>query len=84
MLRDPKFPVLSSKVQELKNTEGGLNAVCEVMEHYERIAVEKAVAEADRENHIRVFKEALEMGIPREQAIKLSRITEEELQMIVL
>ncbi len=66
--------------------------MCEVMEHYERIAAEKAAAkarieakaEADRENHIRVFKEALEMGIPREQAIKLSQITEEELQMIVL
>ncbi len=88
MLRDPKFPVLSSKVQELKNTEGGLNAVCKVMEYYEEIAAAKArieaKAEADRENHLRVFKEALEMGIPREQAIRLSRITEEELQMVVL
>lgn len=41
-------------------------------------------AEADRENHITVFKEALEMGLSREQAIKLSHITEEELRAIVL
>ena len=41
-------------------------------------------AEATRESHLRVFKEALEMGMSREQAIKLSHITEDELRAIVL
>ena len=88
IVNSPEFPALSSRVRELNETEGGLNAVCSVMEHYERIAAEKAAAEAkaeaDRQNHIRVFKDALDMGIPREKAIVLSQITEEELRTIVL
>ena len=40
-VNNPKFPVLSDEVQELKQTEGGLSAMCKVMEHYENIAREE-------------------------------------------
>ena len=38
-VNNPKFPALSSEVTRLKETEGGTQAVCEVMEKYEKIAV---------------------------------------------
>ena len=44
----------------------------------------KAAEKVTKQNHIRVFKDALEMGMSRERAIKLSQITEEELLTIVL
>lgn len=42
---NPKFPKLSARVSELKNTEKGVNAVCTVMEEYQKDAVDKAVKE---------------------------------------
>lgn len=41
-VKDPKFPKLSAEVTRLKETEGGAQAVCEVMERYENLAVKKA------------------------------------------
>ena len=38
MVNNPKFPELSAEVQRLKNDEGGTNAMCAVMQHYETIA----------------------------------------------
>lgn len=38
-VKNPKFPSLSAEVSRLKETEGGAQAVCEVMEKYEKIAV---------------------------------------------
>lgn len=38
-VKNPKFPALSAEVSRLKETEGGAQAVCEVMEKYEKIAV---------------------------------------------
>ncbi len=35
-VNNPKFPKLSKEVQRLKETEGGLSAVCEVMEKYNK------------------------------------------------
>lgn len=35
-VNNPKFPLFSSEVQRLKETEGGLTAVCEVMEKYNK------------------------------------------------
>lgn len=33
-VNNPKFPKFSKRVKELKTTEGGANAMCEVMEKY--------------------------------------------------
>lgn len=41
-VNNPKFPYLSNRVKELKTTEGGASAVCEVMEKYQAEAVKKA------------------------------------------
>ena len=42
-VKNPKFPALSAEVTRLKETEGGAQTVCEVMERYEKIAVSKAL-----------------------------------------
>ena len=41
-VKNPKFPALSAEVSRLKETEGGVQAVCEVMERYEKKAVKIA------------------------------------------
>lgn len=38
---NPKFPELSSEVKRLKETEGGLDVMCDVMEKYNQEAVDK-------------------------------------------
>ena len=40
-IKNAKFPVLSSEVRRLKETEGGVQVVCEVMQRYEDIAVQR-------------------------------------------
>ena len=37
-VNNPKFPVFSAEVEDLKQSEGGTTAMCKVMEHYENIA----------------------------------------------
>ena len=41
-VKNSKFPIMSAEVTRLKETEGGTQAVCEVMEHYENLAVKNA------------------------------------------
>lgn len=48
-VRDPKFPILSAEVERLKNTEGGTEAVCEVMKIYEEKARAEGMAEGRKE-----------------------------------
>ena len=40
-VNNPKFPVFSAEVEDLKQSEGGTTAMCKVMEHYENIAREE-------------------------------------------
>ena len=40
-VKNPKFPALTAEVTRLKETEGGAQAVCEVMKKYENIAIKK-------------------------------------------
>lgn len=44
-VKNPKFPALSSEVKRLKETEGGVFAVCEIMKKYEDLAVRRAEIE---------------------------------------
>ena len=44
MVNNPSFPKVSERVTELKTTEGGQNAVCAVMETYEKKAREEGMA----------------------------------------
>lgn len=41
-VNNSKFPKLSNEVKRLKETKGGLNSMCEIMEKYNQEAVDKA------------------------------------------
>ena len=43
-VENKNFPILSESVKELKTTEGGASAVCQVMQHYEKIARDEGIA----------------------------------------
>lgn len=66
---NPKFPLLSSEVKRLKETEGGVHAVCEVMQKYENIAIQK--------DHIAKIKKMIQRGYSKEEILDLD-YTEDE------
>ncbi len=68
-VKNPKFPALSSEVKRLKETEGGVQAVCEIMKQYEQ----KAVDEAMRKKIIKMIQK----GYCKEAILDLD-YTEEE------
>lgn len=39
---NPKFPLLSNEMKRLKNTRGGLDTMCDLMEKYSKEAIDKA------------------------------------------
>lgn len=65
---NPKFPKTSARTKMLKTTEGGLNAVCEVMEKYQAAAVNKAKEETAISSTI---KTALFFGATESKIIDL-------------
>ena len=67
-----KFPKLTNRVHYLKHEEGGVNAMCEVMEQYSKKAVKKATKQAN----ITAIKNMLEFKIPKESILK--KYTESE------
>lgn len=67
-VNNPKFPVLTRRMNELKNEEGGLNIVCEVMQKYEKIAAKKERIEA--------IQNMIELGLSEEKI--LTKYTREE------
>ena len=42
MFYDDEFPEISKRIYELKNEEGGINAVCDIMRMYEEEAAKEA------------------------------------------
>lgn len=73
-VKNPKFPKLSNEVQRLKETEGGLSAVCEVMEKYNKEAV--------KENNYSIIAEMLRDGTSREFIKKYFDVSDDELKDI--
>lgn len=67
-VNNPKFPVLTRRMNELKNEEGGLNIMCEVMQKYEQIAAKKERIEA--------IQNMIELGLSEEKI--LTKYTKEE------
>ena len=63
MVNDPKFPKLSSEVKRLKDTEGGVNAMCQVMQHYENIARNEAKEEEKKRTAIELLKSGVDKAI---------------------
>lgn len=74
---DSKFPELSKRMNYLKHQEGGLQAVCEVMERYERKAAEKAAQEANMQANIKAIKKMINEYNAKKESI-LEDYTEEE------
>ena len=69
MLKNSKFPALSSEVKRLKETEGGVQVVCEVMQKYEELAVS-----AER---MATIQKMIRKGYSREDILELD-YTEDE------
>lgn len=68
-IKNPKFPALSSEVKRLKETEGGVQVVCEVMQKYENIAIKK--------DHIEKIQKMIQKGCTKEFILDLD-YTEDE------
>ena len=61
--------MLSSEVRRLKESEGGMQVMCEVMKKYERLAV--------REDHIDKIKRMLIKGYTKDAILDLDYTDEE-------
>lgn len=72
-VNNPKFPALSSEVTRLKATEGGACAVCEVMEKYNKIAVDEAL----KVERIEKIKKMISKKYSKEDILELG-YTEDE------
>lgn len=68
-VKSEKFPALSNEVKRLKETEGGVQVMCEVMQKYERLAVQQ--------NNINKIKKMIQKGYAKEEIMDLD-FTEEE------
>lgn len=66
-VNNPKFPKLSKRMNWLKTTEGGVGAVCEIMERYQAKAVEEAQIKT-------TIEEAVEYNITKEKTVKRLQI----------
>lgn len=75
-VNNPKFPELTKGVTELKTTEGGVNAMCEVME--------KLMAESRAEGKLEQLIELVRDGILSiSDAARISKKTEEEFRKLL-
>ena len=68
-VKNARFPMLSSEVRRLKESEGGMQVMCEVMKRYEKLAV--------REERIDKIKKMIGKGYTKEAILDLD-YTEEE------
>lgn len=73
-VKNPKFPKLSGEVQRLKETEGGLSAVCELMEKYNQ--------EAIQEHDYEAIAEMLRDNVSSEKICQYLHVTEEDIQVV--
>ncbi len=75
-VNNPKFPELTNRMNYLKHQKGGLQAVCEVMEKYEK----KAAEEANTKANVKAIKKMLKEYSATRESI-LEDYTEEEYDM---
>ena len=75
---NPKFPKLTNRMYHLKHERGGLNVMCEVMQEYERKAIEEANVKAIKKMIPRFSKtEILEDYSEEEYNLALRELEEE-------
>lgn len=75
-VKHPKFPALSSEVKRLKETEGGAKAVCEVMQKYEKMAIDEAL----KKEHIEKIQAMLKEGCEKDFILRIGYTEEEYLE----
>lgn len=68
-VKNPKFPALTAEVTRLKETEGGVQAVCDVMKKYEDIAV--------KNERVEMVKRMIKKGYSLEDILDLGYTAEE-------
>lgn len=68
-VKNSKFPALTAEMARLKETEGGVQAVCEVMKKYEDIAV--------KNERIQMLCRMIEKGYTKEDILELGYTSEE-------
>ncbi len=73
-VNNPKFPKLSSEVKRLKNTEGGLKSMCDLMQKYNQEAVDKKQRE--------IIKNMIKEKLPFEQIARIVKISIEDVEKI--
>lgn len=79
-VKNPKFPNLTRRVEELKYTEGGASAVCEVMEKHMAESKAEGRAEGKREQLVELVKENL---LSIANAALKAGMTEEEFKLLL-
>lgn len=71
-VKNSKFPELSGQIKRLKETEGGMQAVCEVMQKYENLAIQR--------DHIEKIMKMIQKGYSKEAILDLDYTEEEYLE----
>ena len=72
-VKNARFPMLSSEVRRLKESEGGMQVMCEVMQRYEKMAAEAA----KHEERMQAIRNMICKGCSKEFILDLD-YTEEE------
>ena len=72
-VKSARFPMLSSEVRRLKESEGGMQVMCEVKQLYEKMAAEAA----KHEQRIQAIKNMIAKGYTKDSILDLD-YTEEE------
>ena len=75
-LNNLKFKAVTRRFKELKETEGGLNAMCKIMEDIVKEENEKILKEEREKNRKRIVK-MISKGYSKEEILELD-YTEEE------
>lgn len=69
-VKNDKFPALSSEVRRLKETEGGVQVVCEVMQKYVDLELHK--------DHVERIKKMIRKGRSKDEILEWDDFTEDE------
>ena len=61
-VQSKRFPLLSAEVTKLKSTEGGVGAVCKIMQEYERIAREEGIQQGIAQGMQQGMQKGMQQG----------------------
>lgn len=82
MVENPKFPVFTRRMWALKEEEGGVAAVCDVMKKYEQIAHSEGLAEGRAEGQRSMIRRMLSRGKTPEEIADFCGCEIDEIQAV--